>query len=343
MSWLSQNYEKAAIGGAAVVALGLAVLGWSKVGSVDEDFPSSASGRGNRDPAVAEADRVPQARAALGLDRKWVRAETNGRPVDLFTGVPLFVDREAPQKGIDPMTGPPIHPPIPNTWWLGFGLDPGFADSPHRDPDEDGFSNLEEFEGGTDPTDPKSHPTLADKLAYRRDESIGWVLRPGVQEGDGFGFEYADTAGGQNRASVANPVRPGEIFFSSGAAKDRFKLLGSEDREEINPRTNAPETSTWVQIEDQKSNKKGLRYEIPARFPRDRESDFTNYDRTAVLTLEALGQEGQEFKVEENTTFSLPPGSGKDDHKLLSVTPEAIEVEYPASDGERRTITIPRR
>lgn len=342
MSWLSQNYEKAAIGGAAVIAIGVAALGWSKVGGVDDDFSGNGSQAGNRDASVAEADRVPQAKASLQLNRVVAPADANGRLVDLFTGVPLFVDRDAPTKGIDLPTSPPVHPPIPNEWWLQHKLDPGFADSPHRDADGDGFTNLEEFEAGTDPNNQESHPTLVAKLRYLRDESLQWVLRPGIEDDGGFAFEYGDNQGGVNRAPISRIVKPGEMFFTDGVMKDRFKLLGSERRDEINPRTSATETRTWVRVEDLRENKKGTIYEIPALFPRDRQDDFLQFDRTAVFTLEAVGQEGTEFQVEEFTTFSLPPGSGADDHLLKSVTPEKVEVEFPAEGGEPGSIEIQR-
>ncbi len=342
MSWLSENYEKAAIGGAAVVALGLAFLGWSKLGAVDEEFASDASGTGNRNAEVAGADRVPQALASLKLDRTWSQADTNGRSVNLFTGVPLFVERDNPTAGLDLITGRQIHPPIENTWWVEHGIDPGYADSPQRDPDDDGFSNLEEYQAGTNPADPKSHPALVAKLRYVGDESVQWVLRPGTFTSDGYSFEYGDSAGGSNRASIASPIKPGELFFREGPMKERFKLLGHEARQELNPRTNLEETINYIRVEDQRPNKKGTIYEIPASFPRQRQEEFSYYDRTAVFTLEALGYGGQEFRVEENTTFALPPESGERDHLLKSVTPEAVEVEYPAGDGERGTVDIPK-
>jgi hypothetical protein len=342
MSWFSQNYEKAAIGGAAVVAIGLAVLGWSKVGAVDEEFVVESSSRMNRDPAIASADRVAQAKALIAVKRQLGPGDAAGRAVDLFTGVPLFVDRDAPTVGIDLLTSPPVHAPIPNEWWIKHAIDPGYADSPQRDPDSDGFSNLEEFLAGTDPIDPDSFPSLVDKLKYVRDESLQWILRPGTEDDGGFAFEYGDDKGGENRASVANIVKPGELFFREGVMKERFKLLGSEVREQINPRTKNVEERTWVRIEDQRPNKLGQIYEIPASFPRDRPEDFYQYDRSAVFVLDAVGLEGTEFVVEENTTFSLPPDGKANDHTLLKVTPASVSVEHPAAEGERAVLEIPK-
>ena len=343
MSWFSKNYEKAALGGAAVVALGLAYLGWSKVGNVENDFSSSLKDSGNNNPAVADSDLVRKAQASLGAPRVWDQGETaNNRPVNLFTGIPLFVSRSAPNKGIDLVTGDPVHPPIPNQWWLQYRLDPGFGDSLQRDADSDGFSNLEEFEAKTDPTDELKFPELVAKLKYSKDESLVWILRPGFESEGGYTFTYKDSNRQVNRASAAAVVMPNTLFFVGGAMKNRFKLLGAEKRKVMNPRIKMEEEVQFVRIEDQRPNKKGKIYEIPAQFKEELENDHRNYDRTAVLRLDALGKGSEEFKIEENTTFSLPNGTDKKNYLLKSVTPDAIEVEYTAADGTKKTVQIPK-
>jgi hypothetical protein len=267
MSWFSKNYEKAALGGAAVVALGLVYLGWTKVGNVENDFATSLKDSGNNNPAVANKDLVEKALSSLNAPRVWDQGETaEGRAVNLFTGIPLFVSRNAPTKGIDPEKDLPIHPPIPNQWWLQYRLDPGFGDSPQRDADSDGFSNLEEFEAKTDPTDALKFPELVAKLKYSKDESLVWILRPGFESEGGFTFTYKDSNRQVNRASAAAVVMPNTLFFATGAMKDRFKLLGSEKRKVMNPRIKMEEEVQFVRIEDQRPNKKGKIYEIPAQF-----------------------------------------------------------------------------
>ena len=138
MSWFSKNYEKAALGGAVAVALGLAYLGWSKFSSVESDFGGVLVGSGNNNPAVAAADLIPKALQSLKIDRTWNQALDSDRPVDLFTGIALFIKSSEPEKPVDLIKDAPVHDGIPNTWWLEHRLDPGFADSPNRDPDEDG-------------------------------------------------------------------------------------------------------------------------------------------------------------------------------------------------------------
>lgn len=341
MSWLQKNYEKAALGGAVVIALGVAYMGWSKMSGAHDEFAEELAGGGNNNPAVKGADLIPNAIASMKVDRSWTQALAGDRPVDLFTGIPLFVSASAPEKPIDLLgDGEPVHPPIPNIWWIENRLDPGFGDSPSRDPDEDGFSNLEEFTAKTDPNDAKSHPALIAKLMYTGDESLMWVIRPGYGDGGKFPFNYLDAKGGVNKTGAANMIAPGELFFGAGAMKDRFKLLGSEVRREHDDRVNIDRDVTIVRIEDQAENKKGMIYEFPSPLNENRANDFAKYDRTAILSLEALGQNGKQFKVKENMTFGLPSDSAKKDYRVAEVTPESVTIEYPDADGQKKTVKI---
>ncbi|MEO5713847.1 MAG: Amuc_1099 family pilus-like system protein [Luteolibacter sp.] len=341
MSWFSKNYEKAALGGAVALALGLAYMGFSKFGSVEQDFNADLKGKGVNDPSVKGADLIPKALASGKLDHSWTKADVAGRPVDLFTGIPLFVSSKAPDVPIDPLNKdePPIHPPIPNIWWIENRLDPGYADSPSRDPDQDGFSNLDEFNAKTDPNNAKSFPALIAKLMYLKDESLAWVLRPGFNADGKFPFNYEDSNRQANKTGV-EPVAPNALFFDKGPMKERFKLLGSEVRKEHNTRINMEVEVTIVRIEDQRPNKKGTIYEVPASLQEQRKNEFLHFDRTAVFSLEALGFAGKDFKVEENTSFALPPGSTKKDYKVVKITPESVEVEYPDESGAKKTLSI---
>ena len=340
MSWFSKHYEKVALGSAVAVALGLAYFGWSKLNSVEEDFAASLKGVGNNKTAVDGADQVPKARQSLTLDRTWSQAADGDRPVDLFTGIPLFISSNDPQKAIDLRKDAPLHPPIPNSWWLENRIDPGFADSPGQDPDADGFSNLEEFTAKTDPNNKNSIPPLIAKLMFVKDESLAWVIRPGYGSEGKFPFTYEDSKAGKNKVSADEMIAPGSLFFAEPPMESRFKLLGSEIRKEYSQKTKAEMEVTIVRIEDQRPNKKGLVYELPSAFPEERKNEYSKYDRTAVLALEALGMEGREFKVEENTAFALPPENSNKNYLLKKASPEAILIEYPETDGSRKLIEI---
>lgn len=351
MSWLATNYEKAALGGAAVCALGLAYLGWSALNRVDEDFVNNIRGQGKNNTAIAGADRVARATASLGIQRQWEGAESDGRPVDLFVSVPLFVTAQEPGRPVDLLKDKdnPVHPPIPNTWWLENRIDPGFEDSPSRDPDGDGFSNLEEFTAGTNPNEFKSHPPLIAKLKFVGEETLTWALRPAFPEGpdrQANTFRYLDNhpPRGRNLAiPPGNPVESGSIIpFEEEPAAGRFKFLRHETREFFNERIGTDEIITLAIIEDQRPNKLGTIYEFPAPLGQGAVRLHQQFDRTAVFTLEAIGLGGQEFKVEEFTAFTLPPNADNSTHKLLSVNENEAVVEFTDADGNTRSVTIPK-
>jgi len=328
-SWISKNYEKVVLGGAVAAALGLAYFGWSHLSKVDEEFVINLRGGGNNNTAVRDADLVDKAGASLKLNRKWEQAIVDERPVDLFVGVPLFVSSAAPDTTVDLVKkdSQPVHPPIDNIWWLQNRLDPGFGDSPSRDPDGDGFSNLEEFTAKTDPNNAKDFPSLIEKLMYVKDESLGWVILPSYGSDGKFPIKYEDTSRQTNKSDAANLIGPGDSFFLKGPMANRFKLLGSEVRKEMNRAIGIEQDITILRVEDQRPNKKGTVYEFPSPLNDQRKNQFLKYDRTAVFSLEALGMAGKEFKVEENTTFSLPPGGAKKDYLLKSVTPAGVVIE----------------
>ncbi len=336
MSWISKNYEKAAVGTAVLLAAGLAYAGWSKLSSVELDFGSTPVGSKpeQSDPGVKSAGSVAKAKSSFQLKREWTKAKDEGRPVDLFTGVALFVNKNDQEKPVDLIDGAPVHEGIPNSWWLGYRIDPGFGDSPLRDADGDGFSNKDEYTAKTDPSNGKDFPALITKLTYIGDESVQWLLRPGFESAGGsFTFTFGDGKA-VNKVGAANPVPPGGIFFEKGAAMGRFKLLGSEKRKVMNEAIQAEEEITFVRIEDQKPNKKGIVYEIPASFRTADQRKYTRSDCTAVLSLEALGLAGQEFKIEENTSFALPPGDGEKAYRLTEVSAERIVIEFTGEDGK---------
>ncbi len=341
MSSISENYEKAVLAGAVVAALGLGFFGWKSLSSVEEDFASTPIGGGKDDASVKGSDKVSTAISSLTRPRLWTIAEADGRKLDLFTGVPLFVNKNDIKNPVDIEKSNDVHESIPNKWWIENRIDPGYGDSPARDEDGDGFSNLEEFTAKTDPNDKGSYPNLISKLKYVGDDSVEWLLRPGLPgEGDSLTFVYKDTKRVVARVAPAKPILKGQKFFEDGPIKERFEYVKLEVRQIFDERIQAEQPVSIVTVKDLRPNKAGKMYEIPAFFRAADNAKHLQHDRTALLSLDALGMAGQEIRVEEFTEFILPPGSKNKPFKMAEVTPERITIVETLDDGQTKTHVI---
>jgi hypothetical protein len=344
MSWMSDNYEKVVLGGGAVVALALAYFGWNLSSNVDNELVNPATGRGSNEIAVPGAERLPQVISSMGSKKDLQQAERDGRPLDLFTGIALFAKRDSSDP-VDPFKDPPVHPPIDNRWFLDNRIAIGYEDSPQRDPDGDGFSNIEEFEGKTLPNDPKSHPPLIHKLTYVDQEVKEWLLMYTMDIGPGqnqFKFIHQDVRGKQFGMGMNQMVAPGGMleFKDPGPGDGRFKLLKVEEREVKNERINIVEKKKFAIIEDQKANKKGDVFEIPRNMPNAVKKDHIRRDRKASLELRAIGFTGKPFLVEERTAFALPPGAPEKNYFLKEVTDDGVVVVVAGAGGQKEEVTI---
>ncbi|MGE9269078.1 MAG: Amuc_1099 family pilus-like system protein [Verrucomicrobiales bacterium] len=323
MSWVSENYHKLVFGAGLLAAAGLGYSAWSSSAELKESFELQSRPK-NTDTAVSGMGQAEGIIKSVKSSTTLKKASLGDRPVDLFTSVGLVVRKGATDKALDLEKEAPIHPPIENQWWIDHGIDPGWGDSPQRDEDSDGFSNLEEYQAKTSPTNPAEHPLLIDKLRVASVES--YSFRPLLSSilGDGkYQFRFEDSDRRENRMSAGNTASIGDIFFENEPAKGRFKLLKVETRQE--------ESSTgtidreYATLEDQKANKKGKTYDIPYRLSSREKAEghsvFNDY--TVIFTLEAVGQEGKEFKVEENMTFALPAEAKEKGYKLVEVKADA--------------------
>jgi hypothetical protein len=354
MSKAPKNIEKVLLGVAVVVAGGLIYLGTAKSGQVEEDFNASPSGKHGEDTEVKGAMKVTEVISSRTSDRVLEigtipsdKLEGGEREVNLFTGVPLFANRDDPNNPIDLVTSPDLHPPIPNVWWLKYNVSPQFADSPQRDDDGDGFTNKEEFDAKTNPGDSQIHPSLVAKLSYVKDESNPWRVEFGFETGGKWlpkikSGALPDEKGPKNRVAFDAGLEPGDIFFADEFMKGRFKFIRIEDRTIRNERLSIDEKLRFAIFEDQKPNKLGKVYEIPNRLPKAQRGDTQQFDRTAVLDLRALGLAGQEFKIEEQTKFALPPSAKEKEYLLKEVSPESIVVEWQDKEGKAQSVTIPK-
>lgn len=160
MDWLRTNYDRAAVLAAAAVLLASAVFILKNAMQFGERFTLPPAAPPKQAAPPPKAVELEQAIERLRQPAQWTTSGRSG----------LFV----PEKHFIAANGLPatlqtteVHPPVPNEWLDQFGLPIADADVLTQDPDNDGFNNLEEWQGHTNPTDPKSHPSYVIKLKLK--------------------------------------------------------------------------------------------------------------------------------------------------------------------------------
>jgi hypothetical protein len=319
-SSLSESYEKVVLVLAILIAGALGYFSWSKSGRLQAEFvPPTFPAK--KVPAIPGKPKMDMASNSLSNPVQVERETVPGtdRKVDVFVGIPWFVKSDESTVDLGDPSEKAVHPPIPNAWWLTHRINPGYKDSPDQDEDGDGFSNLEEYTGETNPTLASSYPALINKLVVA--ELID----------DKFRLDFSGKAGGTYqlkmnvrvndvlvRQKMKKYIPAGEgdasVFFATPTGQFRFRLKEVVNEEVPLGGTGAMRKEEFAIVEDLKPNLKaaGRVYKIPYS---GRGLDFSDY--TVVLCLNAIGEEGKIFKVPENTSFGLPYDEGATDKPFL--------------------------
>lgn len=246
----------------------------------------------------------------------------------------LFVSREYLVRDgrlIDILQGDEeIFPGIPNSWIKEHRLDYSDAKLPERDPDGDGFTNMEEFQAQTNPLDPASRPAGWTKL--RLSGSKLEKLR--------FTFsEVTDSEGDTIKEVQINTIGAGDAGAASG--RTMFYKIGES-----------------VKIAERDAT--GRRVDTPTPFKVLRAEMRGNAEPMVVLQNTADGKEvilergkvkdspyalatlrdsrsGQEFQLRTGEEFELPEGGGR--YKLIDVSEEKAQIKNVRTE---ETSSVPR-
>ena len=346
---MSQNYHKAALGGGVAVLAAVGYLSYSKGAEVQAEFEDNFVGKPGAAVAVEGGPRADELVKSLAeIDLVTPKQTSDGRTVDLFTSVDLFVANGDVNNPVDLLDGDlePVHAPIPNDWWVKNRVDPSFDDSPQKDQDGDGFSNEEEFLGKTDPSDDKDYPLLVDKLVVTSVDSTFWLLELNSSFGDNnFQFRYNDSKRVSVRMGAADNVAVNDIFFKDGPIKNRFKVI-KKITKKVEEKGRMKD-KIFAVVEDMKPNKGNVQFDAPYRPRGDEKPAHYRFDNIVTFVLNAVGQEGKEIVVEENTSFKVTANGETFEYKLVevdmgdrpNVKPLAAIVEYD-DNGEKKTRRI---
>lgn len=194
MDWLKKNYDKAALGALALILL--ACSGFLIMNALS--FPEQFSQRNSPQPPNNNVPPSPieQLRASsktVANPPSWT-----GHEGSLFVSRPYVLKEENGQRTlIDPLEGgQQMYPPITNAWLVQHEID--YSEDPRDlDPDEDRFSNLEEYLLGTDPRNNRSFPGFYSKLRLVKFTPVPFrlVFKGSPDEGKTFAINTKDLNG----------------------------------------------------------------------------------------------------------------------------------------------------
>ena len=157
LDWIKAHYDRVAlIAGAAFLLISVICIGWSAIQFARSlAAPQASRAKTASPPPVAvELDRAAE---QLQGPSQWKASRRSG----LFVPEKHFIGSDGLPATLQ---NTQVHPPVPNDWFEKFTLPIEDADVLDQDPDKDGFTNLDEWQGNTDPTNKESHPDYTTKL-----------------------------------------------------------------------------------------------------------------------------------------------------------------------------------
>lgn len=183
-------------------------------------------------PSGSEAGSLDRkAQEVLGQLQDIARSSSEAGVPNIQTGEPrVFVSRTlvfVPQEGAEPIQ--PLDPKLVTSdgiqvgWKLQYGFAPQDPRVAGQDPDQDGFSNLEEFKGGTDPLSKESSPPKWIKLRVREAENRS--LRIGFSEKTRGMYGLRFEASQKFKKNLL--VNPGESIWVY-ASKEALEIFPTE-------------------------------------------------------------------------------------------------------------------
>lgn len=227
MAWIKQNYDRFLLAVFALVLLitaGLLIAnarGYSEVFSPLQKQPVPSA----KVPVSVDVKKFDDEMKELTSPDVWKPRLQGKYQLPLFKSVPYVAKDENGTKVKVPILKEdsiPLHPPIPNEWFLQHNLDLLAGNALDEDPDGDGFTNLDEWNGKTDPENKDSHPPYWTKLYLKRFVRVPFHLRFEAKNGDKFFINNTD--------DEEAPTQVKKLGDTVILGKYKFKLLGFKEK-----------------------------------------------------------------------------------------------------------------
>lgn len=291
MNWLRAHYDRVAVLVTALFFLCSAFLIARSVSRFSESFSTQpAPSRAKSVLPPPKSVELEQATVTLRHPAQWTFSGRSG----LFVPEKHFIDVHGLPTTLQTTE---VHPPVPNEWWEEFGLPIADADVLAQDPDSDGFSNLEEWEGHTNPTDRSVHPPFIAKLKMK-----SFAREP-------FQVVFASWVGDTFAINSNDPKAPTQFLKLGGSIRDtKFRVVKFTEKYHANKYGTKMDVSELV-VENQETHEQLTL--VKERIMASPES---------VANFVYLWGGRQEFTARKEQQFSLKPDE-RIKYKLIDVQP----------------------
>lgn len=349
MDWIKKNPAPLTLAIAAILAITATVLLWMKVSDFDSTFAASrgtAPSKTPVDPLSTKA--LDDARTAIAAPVKW---ESPAAEASKLFVSKLYVIKDG--KLVSPGTGS-FHPPVPNEWLQKYHLNELSATVLSEDPDGDGFTTGEEWNGldavshldmngqrvkgpdgqdlpddSTDPTKPEQHPPYHTKLELARIQYITFRLKfmsydidPKNKNDITVFINTLDLRGKTHVLKVGEDI-PGT----------RFKV------EAFTPKEIDGADGTKVDVSEAtvKNKETGDLVVLPLK------KEVNSPDSYGIFRYKWVkpgpsGKATPDFPKRRGETFNLEPEKDKV-YKVIEIKGKNLLLELP--DGTKKTLTAP--
>ncbi len=227
IDWIKANYDRVAvIAAAAFLFISAVCIWWSAIEFGNRLVTPQPSRRksASQPPVAVELDRAAE---QLQHPAQWKARTRSG----LFVPEKHFIGADGL---LATLQNTQVHAPVPNDWVEKYSLPIEDADVLDQDPDKDGFTNLDEWQGNTDPTNKDSHPDYVTKLhlVSATEEPFRYIFSSRIK--DKFGINTIDQSEPTQFLKVGDVVRGTDfkiVKFTEKRERNRYGI--NEDVSEL--------------------------------------------------------------------------------------------------------------
>ena len=248
-----------------------------------------------------------------------------GSSVPLFVSIPIVEVKGKLINMLDP-NAPLVRPPVANKWLMDNSLAYLNASVLERDPDGDGFSNREEWDGKTDPKSADSHPPYVNKLSLVSRQQQVYLLRFAARP-DAERFQIIRLPTGKWPKRKTFLMKVGETSDDGQFRIDSFVEKTAKNRVGINVDASVLAITYLPQ-----KKKIDLIRNIPEQIP----TYFAELD----FELEPFSDKDKYVKEGDTFTIARDP---KTKYRVIKVEENSATITYESAPGQEKTVEIKKK